>query len=461
MSFVSIEALSEVLCRHVAETRFEDLSPEAIVGAKRVLLDATGVMYGASGLSEEVQAFVRVACSEGDGACVVLGTGRTATASMAALANGAMAHALDYEDAFDAAPGHPNASMVPALLALAQCGAPVAGKDMIAALAVGCDLSCRLALGLTTPLQSRGWYPPPILGAYAAAAGGARLLGLGWEGVRDAVSLMLCQATMPGAIMHSSETVVRAVREAFPAQAGVLAAKLAAEGVRGFDAPFEGRDGFYDLFAGGGFDADRVIAELGERWYGAELSFKPWPACRGTHAFVELAIELREAHGFAADDVAGVEVLIDPIHRMLVEPIERKRAPDVTIDAKFSIPFTVGVALVKGRLALDDFDARALGDERIRSAAAKVSARAAPAHGRVVGSGGAMIITLKNGQTFEGEVHEALGAPGRPLSDEALIAKFVDCRSRAALACDEESSRKLADTVFALEEVGDVGGLFT
>jgi len=115
--------LSEAVCRHIAETPASAILESAKDAAGRVLLDATGVMFAASGQSPDVAPFIALAREGGAGPCSVLGTDVTASAPMAALANGAMAHALDYEDAFDAAPGHPNASLVPAALALAQAGA--------------------------------------------------------------------------------------------------------------------------------------------------------------------------------------------------------------------------------------------------------------------------------------------------------------------------------------------------
>ena len=104
----------------LASVGYDTLPPAARHAAKRVLLDAVGVMLGASGMARETESFLSLARSMGEGPCAILGTGVSANPAMAALANGAMAHALDYEDAFDLAPGHPNASLVPALLALSQ-----------------------------------------------------------------------------------------------------------------------------------------------------------------------------------------------------------------------------------------------------------------------------------------------------------------------------------------------------
>lgn len=455
-----VMTLSETLCRHIAETPFAALSPATVEATKRVLLDATGVMIGASGASPDVRPFVRLAVAAGAGPSAILGTGLTAQPAMAALANGAMAHALDYEDAFDPAPSHPNASMVPAVLALAQAEGLVDGETLITALAIGCDLVCRIGLSFHRTMEQGGWYPPPIIGAFGAAAASARILGLDWRRTRDALSLILCQATMPGEIKYSADTVIRAVREAFPAQAAVLSALLARDGVTGFDAPFEGKGGFFRLYVEGEYDPSALIEGLGERFHGEQLSFKPWPACRGTHAFIELAQQLSARHGFGWRDVAAATVHTDPVHRMLVEPLERKQAPRVAIDAKFSIPFTTATALVRGGVTLDDFSEAALADPDVLAVASRITAEERGDFAWKRGSGGALTIRLADGRRIEGEVADALGCPERPLSTGKLVEKFVDCTARAARPLSREAALELAGAILSIERSTDAGAIF-
>ena len=160
--------------------------PDAIEAAKLSLLDAMGVSIAAGTLGEGCAPFVALARAQGgEPVCTILGFGDRATAAGAALANGALAHALDFEDAHDEAFVHPNAALVPVLLALAEARGGVSGESFLTALAVGCDLTCRLGIALSTGLAARGWYGPPILGGLGAAAGAACLLGLDERGVRD------------------------------------------------------------------------------------------------------------------------------------------------------------------------------------------------------------------------------------------------------------------------------------
>src|SRR5690606_36342759 len=143
--------------------------------------------------------------------------------------------------------------------AIAQGFGPVHGRELVTAIAVGCDLVCRVALSLRQRLEDRGFFPPTLLGGLGAAAAAARLLKLSPEQVRAALSLMLCQLAAPGEIKHSAGTDIRAVREAFPAQAAVLAAVLARDGVAGFEQPLEGPGGFYRLYADGRYDSADVL----------------------------------------------------------------------------------------------------------------------------------------------------------------------------------------------------------
>lgn len=448
-------AVTDTLCRFVSETPFSRLGDASVEAARRALLDGTGVMLAASGLSAEVLPFRALAAAAGAGPCTLLGTGIAAPAAQAALFNGATAHALDFEDTFDEAPCHPHAALLPAAIAMAQL-VPVDGREFVAALAVGCELTCRMALSLRRPLEAGGWYPPPILGAFGATAAAARIAGLDPGQTRDALSLTLCQATMPGEIKHSPGTVIRAVREAFPAQAAVTSVLLASGGVPGFEAPLEGEAGFFSLYAGGDYEPDDLVSGLGESFLNRRLSFKRWPACRGTHAYIEMALELRRRAGFDWRAVRNVEVGIGPVQRMLIEPLDRKQRPATAIDAKFSIPFTVALALVRGGVGLDDFSPESLADPELLAAAALVNA-AARIDESIGPIGGAMRVHLANGDVLDAEIPIAVGHPARPLSREDLRRKFIDCAARAATRLAPSA---LADRLLAIDQESNVGEVF-
>lgn len=453
--------LSATLARHIASIEFSDLPESTVRAAKRAILDSTGVMLAASGLSEDVAPFVALARSTGGAAqATLLGRGERVSAPAAALANGALAHALDFEDAFDPAPLHPNASLLPAVLALAELKAPVSGEDFILAVAVGCDLACRIGLSLRSSMESRGWYPPPIIGAFGAAAAAAKVLRLNARQVLDTFSLLLGQNSCPGEIKRSADTVIRAIREAFPAQAAVTSALLAAGGVRGFDEPFEGAFGFFSLFAGNQYEPRDLTEALGSRFWIEQLSFKQWPCCRGTHAFIEAAQVLRRQHAFETSQIERLVLVGGPTQQMLCEPLAQKLAPRTQIDAKFSLPFVTAAALTDTEITLASFDAKRLADPRLLLLAALAEFCSEPRFAANA-AGGELRVALKDGRQLKHAIDSALGDPRRPLSEAALSAKFVDCVCRAARPLAAASARQLCERILTLEQEADAGLLLS
>jgi 2-methylcitrate dehydratase PrpD len=316
-------------------------------------------------------------------------------------------------------------------------------------MAIGCDVSCRVALSVGDALERSPWYPPTIVAALGAVAATAKLMQLDEGQIKDALSLLLCQLGVAGEIKHSEHTVLRAVREAFPAQTAVTAALLAAQGVRGFEAPLEGRGGFFKLFTNGSFDEAKLFADLGKRFYIDELSFKPWPCCRGTHPYIEAAQQLRAQHKIDWQQIKSIRARIGPVQRMLSEPVARKRAPSTAIDAKFSIPFTLASAFVDPEVTLDSFSNDKLENADVLGLAHKVEFDYREQG--MTATNGAIEVELADGQRFTAEITQALGHPSRPFADERLKAKFIDCVKRAAKPLSGAEAQGLVERVMRLE----------
>ncbi len=446
---ISEPMLSQVLAEFVVNARFQQLDQKTVVMTRYALLDGLGVSIAASTLGEGVAAFVEWSREQQTpGSCSVLGFDFKTSASLAAFANGAMAHALDFEDAHDQALVHPNAAVIPAVLAVAQqlqntCA--ISGQELLTAIAVGCDIVCRFGFSVAAKMDAHHWYPPPILNAFGAVAAVGKLLNLNAQQLIDAWSLALSQATCTAEIKHNSQSHIRAVRDAFPAQTAVVAAQLAQKGVRGFNKPFEGQDGFFAAFARSSHDSTPLYEHLGERFAIAELSFKPWPSCRGTHVPIELLLSLREQYQLQAADVEKIRVYSNALNRMLAEPAVTKRQPLTAIDAKFSLPYCLASALVDGEITLDSFTAQALRRADVLALAHKVDyevdeQKTSPLMARLE-------LELKDGRRLVLEASDALGCPARPLSDAQLVNKFHAC-----LTHSQKDYGALADLVLRVNE---------
>ena len=446
---------SAALSRFVSDTRYEDLPPRTIEMTKRCLLDAIGVTLAASTLGEGCSSFVEIAAEHsGQDTSTIIGYKRKAPAVMAAFANGAMAHALDFEDAHDRALVHPNAPTIPAALAAAEAIGTIDGKQLITAIAIGCEVVCRLGFALRVALDDYGWYPPPILGAYGATAAAAHLYGLDASQVCDAFSLTLCQATCSAELKYSPHSVVRAVRDAFAAKTGVLSAQLARKGIRGFDSPFEGKAGFFALFARGNYEPFALVQELGKSYAIDTISFKPWPTCRGTHVYIEAALALAKEHGISPAHIKHIRAQGHRINRMLDEPHEQKRHPATAIDAKFSIPFSVATAICNGEVTLDSFTATSLQNTRVLDLAQRVSFDVVESEADTLEdvTRGSLEIETNDGRMHTKHLDRPLGHPEHPLSEADLVRKFLACGMHSGAGQPRADLERIATTILALEK---------
>jgi 2-methylcitrate dehydratase PrpD len=439
------KAISRAIAAHVAGLRFDALPPATVHATRRALLDALGVMLGASGLGEDAGPY-RAHALAAQGPARLLGFAERSTPALAALANGALAHALDFGDTFDAGPAHPNAALVPALLALADADPAIDFATFLTAMAAGSDLACRLSLAPARAYEEGGWYPPPLVNLIATAAGCARLIGLDAGGIRDAMGLALVQGSFPSEIKYDGSSPLRGVREGFVARAAVEAALLASAGARGFAEPLEGKAGFFAVY-GGGVRADVLLDDLGERFLSDQVSFKPWPACRGTHPYIEAALALRTTIDLAA--IERIEAETGPIQEMLIRPQPSKAAPDQPIHAKFSIPYTVAAALIDGEVTLASFAPGRIADMTTRALAVKVVERRNPDWTRAEAASGSLTFVMHDGTTHTHRVMQAAGHPDRPIDDSTLIAKFADCAACAAAPLARDDALTLAERILA------------
>jgi len=331
----------------------------------------------------------------------------------------------------------------------------VNGRDFITAIALGCDLVCRLGLALNVNPLEYGWYIPPILGAFGATTAAGKLLNLNVEQLLDAFSLTLCQATCSGEIIHSSRAVVRSIRDAFAAKTGVLSVLLARQGVAGFDQPFEGKAGLFSLYVRGNYDPKALTHDLGRTFEGSNVSFKPWPSCRGTHAYIEAILQILETDRPKPDAIDAIKIVVNPVNKMLCEPLESKQAPVTAIDAKFSLPFAIATALHYGQVRLEHFTSQALTNPEVLEMARQITYQVDSEATLKEATRGFLQMNTKNG-SLSRQVDFAYGHPQNPMSREALILKFMDCTKHSAQRIPERNLEQVVELILNLEQIENI-----
>jgi 2-methylcitrate dehydratase PrpD len=183
--------------------------------SKKRILDTLGVIVAASTLGEDSVKKIVELVKEGKGKeeSSILGFGGKVVSWMAAFANGAMAHQLDYDDCYDIGVVHPGAATVPAAIAIAEKQGRVTGKEFITAIALGSDIICRLSYPLTRDTFEYGWARTGTLGKFGATASAGKLLGLDTAQMVSALGLVLHQANISLEATYTPGSDVRGMRD--------------------------------------------------------------------------------------------------------------------------------------------------------------------------------------------------------------------------------------------------------
>ena len=406
------------LARYVTGASLEDFPPQAVQAAKGGILDCVGCALAGSRepLADILCDFLRE--TDGVPAATVVGRGMKASLPGAALANGAMAHALDYDDITRGIKGHPSVVLLPPALALGEhLDAP--GRDVLLAYMVGFEVASAVGGAMSVAYgDDLGWHPTGPLGAIGAAAVAARLLGLDEERTAMALSLAASQAS---GLRENFGTMTKPFHAGHAARGGVVAALLVQ---RGFTASATGLEG--------GYDAGRILAGLGKHLAlcSPGIEVKKYPCCGSTHQALDALFALLREAPVDPAQVEEVEVVVDfDPPRSLIH-----QDPHTALQGKFSMQYCVAAALVDGRIGLGTFTDAMVERPPVRALIPRVRMRRTPGYeGQPswVEASTEVRVRLKDGQVRQRRVHRDTSGPLRGVTGEDLRAKFLDCAARA------------------------------
>jgi 2-methylcitrate dehydratase PrpD len=402
--------------------RLADEDPAVVAMAKTLLLDCLGVAYAAA-RGGGVGRLASLVARPGPG-MTLIGLPEVAAAADAAFVNGYAAHLAEFDDSTLRPVGHPSATILPALLALAE-DAGSGGGEFLAAYLVALEVHARL--GLAQPAHwtaADTWLPIGTIGLLAATVGAVRLAGLDRAAAGAAVgiaahlsgqlSLAGGSSAKPLGAGHSARTAVQAVQFA---ECGLTGPARAIEAPGGFAAVFLRVPPADQAALAAALDRLGVPAYLGE----AGIALKRYPSCYGAHWSVDALREIVAASGLRGPEVAAVDLVYPQASGFLDDP-----APTTVEAARFSFQYNLASCLVDGYPRLESFTEAALAEPSRREALARVRARP---HGPGVPAPECwehrVTVTTRDGRELSGSVRHPHGHPRDPLTGAEAEEKFL------------------------------------
>jgi 2-methylcitrate dehydratase PrpD len=399
------------------------LTPSARQTCERLVLDVIGLAVAARN-----QPYMQAALAawDDDGPCTAIGQGRGLGAAGAAFVNGTAAHGEDFDDTFEGGPVHAGAVAVPAVLAAGERYGRH-GQAALLGIAVGAETLCRLSLVAPRLIHKAGFHPTAVLGAMAAAAGVSAALGLDRRQIVDALGIAGSMAS--GIIEYLAEGAwTKRLHPGWAAQAGLRAALLARHGFVGPRTVFEGTHGLFRAFAQTTeTDYGALIGDFGERWLIETLAFKPYPCGTMTHPYIDCARRLG-SRGLVPGEIKEMvcEVGEGTVHR-LWEPLSGKRRPPNGYAGKFSQPYCIARAFVRGNVGLDAFTDEAVRDPAVLEVAGKVGYVVDPDNPYPRAFTGHIRLVLNDGRVLEERQPHIRGGAQEPLTHAEIEEKFALC----------------------------------
>lgn len=335
----------------------------------------------------------------------------------AALINGTAAHVSEIDDIYRDGLYHPGAPTVAAALAMAEkVGA--SGLELIRAVAIGYEIGCRISKAVN-PKHYKYWHTTGTVGAIGAAAAAAEILKLDAEQFAHALATSV---TMAAALQQAfrTESMSKPLHSGRAAEAGVLSALMAAQGMTGSLDILDGESGF-GVAMGQGVPTDEILKGLGSTWCISEITVKNHFCCGHNFAAVDAGLVIR-ASGVRPENIAKIEIETYTI----ATEVARNLNPLTAFEAKFSLPYTVATGICTGSVREKAFTENALKDKEVRRLIGLTSVKGDTKMDEVypLHRMARVTVTELNGTVHREERSTRKGDPDDPLTVKEISDKF-------------------------------------
>ncbi len=457
-------SILDKLTRYLIETDYEALPPDVVEVTRMQILDTLAVTVAGStcSLAGEMSGLVDMVRDwGGKEESTILAFGGRVPAPNAAFVNAVSSVRLDFDDTLVTWINlHSSRAIVPTAFAMAERQGKINGKKLIAAVALGYDLACRIK-------QASGYNADSALrftsNFFGAAATAGLILGLNDEQMKNALFLAFHQMSGAGSTGGGglgSGAGLKGLSNGFAAKAGIISALLAEKRFTA-EADFldaNNKYNYYQMFCGGAYLPWILTLDLGKVFAGSNTSLKEYPCCHGQHAAIEAALGLMKEHRLKPADVAEVTLRLSPVDYALANPPENKQNPQNIIETQFSLCWGVASAIVYGEVGIKNFSEEALRDKRVRGMARKVFGKVDMGMAREQGFPAAAVdIKTGDGKVFSRQVDHPFGTVGNPMHLADVVSKFRYCCGYSVYPIPPKNQDEVIAMIEGLEKVQDVG----
>jgi 2-methylcitrate dehydratase PrpD len=429
-----IKGITSAVVDFITTANLQTFPPDVVGMGKRCLIDGFGVVLAGSTVrgSAIVREYVKAATEKSEAS--VLGPKTfAASAALAALANGASGHAMDWDDTqLSTTPDRPYGLLthptVPALagaLAVAERMA-VSGGQFLEAFLTGFEVECKIAEAIDPAHYLRGFHTTGTVGTFGAAVAAAKLMKLDKPQLAHTLAIA---ASLASGIRVNFGSMTKPLHAGHGAHSGVLAAELASRGFTGGADGLDGQWGFFQV-CGGGADPARILGVLGKPHTIVDpgISIKPYPCGVLSHPSMDAMLKIVTDNSIKPDDVKSMRVRAGS---NILEPLRYKTAK-TELEAKFCLPFLMTSIVLRRKAGIREFTDEFVSSEPVQRMMPLVQMQFDPeieARGfdkiRIV-----VEVYLKDGRSFVQPTDDKYrGGPDRPFTRAELHEKFTDCAS--------------------------------
>ena len=442
----------EQLAKFIVDLDLEDIAQNVVETSKICILDSFSAAVGASQeklIVDIIEKYKSLYPIDNPNDVFIWGHNIKLPVIQAAFINSLMGHRLELDDVHTTSKTHIGTVVVPAALSLAQY-LNSSGKELLEAIICGYETMSRIGMGLgVSSHRNKGWHVTSTAGTFGAAATAAKLLKLNINETICALGMAGTQSFGLWAFLEDSASS-KILHPARATSSGIEAAFLAKAGMIGPKSILDAKDGSLFKAMSDEYDLSLVTKDLGRVYEILNVDNKPYPCCRSTHCTIDSALFLKDNFNIDIQQIKEIEVETYLVGYKQCGVTKGSINPITPTDAKFSTPYTVAVALINGKITLDDFKEENIKEKEVQALLKKVVVKPNeiftdryPEHW-----GCKTKIKMVDGQEYYVEIKDALGSVYNPVSKYEIENKVFPLLSVAY----NENIKDLIDRILHIEK---------